>query len=108
MTRRILRGAAATAIGVVGLWLSAPAGAAQGSSVLESKSDGDVVMKGVHFRLTDATVLESKDGARISFRELPTLAGGASADDAAVWYEASDGDSQPTLQLLKLTGATPK
>ena len=109
MTRRSLRGGAAIAIGTLGFWLASAAGAAQGSSVIDSKSDGEVVLKGVHFRVSEATVLESKEGARISFRELPTLAGGASQDDAAVWYEASDGDvAQPTLHLLKLTGATPK
>jgi len=109
MTRRILRGGAAIAIGTMGLWLASAAGAAQGSSVIDSKADGEVVLKGTHFRVSETTVLESKDGARISFRELPTLATGASQDEAAVWYEASDGDvAQPMLHLLKLTGAVPK
>src|SRR5262249_29857552 len=109
MTRRSLRGGAAIALGALGLWLASPAGAAPGHRVMESKSDGEVVLKGVHFRVSEATVLESKEGNRISFLELPTLAGGASEDQAAVWYESTDGDAaQPILHLLKLTGATPK
>jgi len=109
MTRRILRGGAAIAIGTLGLWLASAAGAAQGSSVIDSKSPGEVVLKGVHFKLSDATVLESKDGHRMSFVELPTLATGASPDQAAVWFESTDADGgQPVLHLLKLTGAVPK
>ena len=109
MKSRTLRGAAATAIGALGLGLAAAAGADQGNALLESKADGVVVMNGgTVYRVSDSTVLESKEGNRMTFAELPTLATGASADDAAVWFEASDGETQPLVHLLKLTGATPK
>lgn len=108
MTMRNLRGAAAIAIGALALATGAPAGADQGSAVIDSKAEGQVVLSGVEFRVSESTVIESKDGNRVPFAELPTTAEGASGDDAAVWYEASDADASPTLHLLKLTGAMPR
>ena len=107
MTRRSLRSATAIATAALGLLLGAAAGADQGTATLESKSDGQVLMNGNPYRVTESTVLESKEGNRLSFQELPTIAEGASADDAAVWFESSDGDSMQTLHRLKLTGAQP-
>ena len=109
MTSRMLRGAAATAVGALGLWLAGAASADQGSAVIESKADGTVVMTGgTTFRVSESPAIESKEGNRMALAEDPTKAQGASDDDAAVWFEASDGEAQPMLHLLKLTGATPK
>ena len=102
--KRTIAGLAAAMI-----WLAAAgdARADQGNALIESKSPGEVVMDARTFRVNDATVLESKDGARVSFAELPTKAEGASDDAAAAWYEASDDERAPVLSRLKLTGGLP-
>jgi hypothetical protein len=102
--------ASALALGLV-----AGAGAVradQGTAVIESKQlDQHVVtMGGKAYRVSDGTVLEDKDGNPLEFAALPTTAGGASADDAAVWFETGDeSEAQtPVLHLLKLTGSVPR
>ncbi len=104
---RILAGAIA-----LGSFASAyPASAGQGNSVVDSKQVGEglVVLGGTTYRVSDNTALEDENGKPISFTELPTIAQGASTDDAAVWFEASDTDAPtPVLHRLKLTGAVPK
>ncbi|RIL05847.1 MAG: hypothetical protein DCC71_08900 [Proteobacteria bacterium] len=79
----------------------------QGAGVIESKEPGKVVIGGATFRLSDATVLEDDEGRPITYAELPTLASGASADAAAAWYEAGDGQAEPLLHRLQLTGGMP-
>jgi hypothetical protein len=88
-----------------------PAGADQGSSIIESKQVGEglVVLGGTTYRVGDGTTLEDEHGNRIAFAEVPTLAEGASSDEAAVWFEAGSTEvSPPILQLLKLTGEEPR
>lgn len=102
-----MRGAAAIAIGAFGLALGGSASADEGTAVLEAKDDSSVTMNGLRYRVSDRTVLESKDGGRMTLADLPTLADGASADDAAVWYEADDA-SAPTAHRIKLTGSLPE
>jgi hypothetical protein len=102
--KRTIAGLAAAA-----LWLAAAgdAQAEQGNALIESKSEGQVVMNARTFRVSAATVLETEEGARLSFAELPTKAEGASDDAAAAWYEASDDERAPVLSRLKLTGGLP-
>lgn len=108
MRNTILRGAAAVAIGVLGLGLGQAAAANQGNAVIDSKQPGSVVLDGSPYRLSDATVLEDKEGNQLGYAQLPTREQGASIDDAAVWYEASDDERSPLLYRLKLTGAQPR
>lgn len=100
------RGLAAIAIGALGLGLAGPAAADQGSAVLEAKDESGVTMNGKRYRVGASTVLEGIDGNRLELSQLPTLAEGASADDAAAWFEADDAN-EPTAQRIKLTGAIP-
>ena len=104
---RILAGAIALGSFAAAL----PASAGEGNSTLESKqvSEGLVVLGGTTYRVSDSTALEGVNDQPITFAELPTVAQGASADDAAVWFESSDGDAAtPVLHRLKLTGAAPQ
>lgn len=89
---------------------AAPARAGEGTGVIDSKQvdGGLVVVGGTTFRVSDGTALEDKDGNAITLAALPTVAQGASVDDAAAWYEATDSEAQtPVLHRLKLTGAVP-
>ena len=111
MKRFTLLFASAFALGLVVVGAGS-ARADQGNSVIEAKKldQGVVTMGGKDYRVSDGTVLEDKDGNAIAFAALPTTAGGASADDAAVWFETGDeSEAQtPVLHLLKLTGAVPR
>ena len=101
----------AGAIALGSLAAGYPAGAGQGSSTIDSKQVGKglVVLGGTTYRVSDGTTLEDAHGRPIAFAELPTVAQGASSDEAAVWFEASDTDATtPVLHRLKLTGAMPK
>jgi hypothetical protein len=89
------------------LAVAADARADQGNAVIESKSQGEVVLSGRTYRVSSSTALESKEGARLSFADLPATAEGASHDDAAVWYEASDDERMPTATRIKLVGSVP-
>jgi hypothetical protein len=108
MKRNTLRHAAALALCTATLAFAGAAPAGQGNAVIESKQDGAVVLNGASYRTSDGTVIEDREGNRISFAELPSLERGASADDAAVWFEASDDATAPLLHRLKLTGAQPQ
>lgn len=108
MKRRTQFFVSALALGA--LALATPASAGQGTSIVESKqlSEGIVVLGGSAFRVSDGTAIEDVAGNRIALADVPTVAQGASSDDAAVWYEASDGDvATPVLHRLKLTGSVP-
>jgi len=104
---RILAGAIA-----LGSFANAyPASADQGNSTVDSKQVGEglVVLGGTTYRVSDSTALEDANDQPIAFADLPTIAQGASPDDAAVWFESSDTDaSTPVLHRLKLTGAVPQ
>jgi hypothetical protein len=104
---RILAGAIA-----LGSFATAyPTSADQGNSIVDSKQVGEglVVLGGTTYRVNDSTALEDEHGKTIAFAEFPTVAQGASSDDAAVWFEASDTEvSTPILHRLKLTGAVPQ
>ena len=111
MKRFTLLFASAFALGLV----VAGAGSAradQGNSVIEAKKrDQSVVtLGGKEYRVSDGTVLEDEHGNAIAFAALPTTAGGASDDEAAVWFETGDeSETQtPVLHRLKLTGAMPR
>jgi hypothetical protein len=85
--------------------------AEQGNSVIESKkADASVItMGGKAYRVSESTVLEDKDGNKIAFGALPSTEGGASQDDAAVWFETSESETHnPVLHTLKLTGSMPR
>jgi hypothetical protein len=100
----------ASALAPFAIALASPASAGQGNSVVESKqlADGIVVLSGSSYRVSDGTAIEDVSGKTIALADLPTLAQGASNDDAAVYYEASDGDvTTPVLHRLKLTGSVP-
>lgn len=108
MKRRTHFFAGALALGAIAL--ATPASAGQGTSIVESKqvSEGLVVLGGSTFRVSDVTAIEDVDGNSIALADLPAVAQGASHDDAAVWYEASEGDvTTPVLHRLKLTGSVP-
>src|SRR5262245_58168055 len=108
MNNQTLRHAAALALCTAGLAIAGSASASQGSAVIESKQEGSVVLSGASYRVTDGTVLEDKDGNKLTFAELPSAELGASADETAVWFEASDDATSPLLHLLKLTGTQPQ
>lgn len=83
----------------------------QGTSVIDSKQSAEslVTIGGKTYSVSDSTALEDKDGNAIAFEALPTTEGGASQDDAAVWFESSESEAQnPVLHVLKLTGAMPR
>lgn len=104
---RILAGAIALGSFATAL----PASAGEGNSTVDSKQVGEglVVLDGTTYRVSDNTALEDEHGRPIAFAELPTVAEGASSDDAAVWFESSDADAgTPILHRLKRTGALPK
>lgn len=107
MSRHSIRSTAAAALAAIGVALGGAAEAGQGNAVIESKQDDAVMLGSASFRIGAATVIESPDGNKLSFAELPSIADGASADAAAVYYEASD-EEQPMLQLLRLTGSVPR
>lgn len=102
-----IRTGAAIALCAAALAFGGAAGADQGTTLIEAKEPGRVTLGGARYRLSDATMLEDADGNSISFADLPTIAAGASADAAAAWYEASDGEAEPLLHRLKLTGGLP-
>jgi len=105
MTLRIRGAAFAIACSLA---LAGAAGAEQGSAVIESKDVSSVVMNGATYRVSEATVIESKEGARMQLADLPTLAEGASADAAAVWFEADDDERARTAHVIRLTGSMPQ
>lgn len=69
-----------------------------------------VEMNGRSFRVSDGTAIEDKEGHKIGLMQLPSLERGASADQAAAWYEAEEGDARGAqlLYRLKLTGRRPQ
>jgi hypothetical protein len=107
MRNAILRGAV-LAIGALSLGFGPGASADQGSAVIDSKQPDAVMLNGSPYRISDATVLEDKEGNRLGYAQLPTREQGASVDDASAWYEASDDERSPVLYRLKLTGAQPR
>ncbi len=96
--------------GTLALGLVATAQAEQGNGEIDSKQvdAGLISVGGATYRISDGTALEDIDGNVIAFAALPTLAEGATPDDAAVWFEATDSEAKPpVLHRLKLTGAQP-
>ena len=101
----------ASALALTALALANPASADQGNSIADSKQVGEgiVVLGGSPYRVSDGTAIEDADGNAISLAAVPTVAQGASEDDAAVYFESSDGDAtMPVLHLLRLVGAAPQ
>ncbi|MEB2343676.1 MAG: hypothetical protein OZ948_02945 [Deltaproteobacteria bacterium] len=73
-------------------------------------AEGAVVLDGDRYTVSDTTRLENEQGGDLTLAELPSLAGGASADEAAVWFEADEPTRDGTRRLrhLRLTGAVPR
>jgi hypothetical protein len=96
-------------------WLAAaPAGAEElsGNALIQDVQVGAaaVVLDGDLYRVDDLTRLEDEQGSDLTLAELPSLAGGASGDEVAVWFEASEpaADGTRRLRQLRLMGAMPK
>jgi hypothetical protein len=102
--------------GALGAALAAPGLARaendQGSAEIDAVhlEQNVVDLNGKPFRVSDGTVIEDKQGQRIGLLQLPSIEHGASADQAAVWYEAEEGDGRSArlLYRLKLTGMRPR
>src|SRR5690606_15017358 len=99
------------------IWITgAPAAAEEddgglyGSAVIEQVAPGAIVLAGQRFAVGASTRIEGEQGDELLPSELPSLAGGASADDAAAWFEADPGAAgrPPVLRRLRLTGSIPK
>ena len=97
-----------------GLLVAGVAAAAgeQGSAVIEERgaSDHTLVLGGTAYRVTGSTELANELGGRLAFEELPSLAEGASHDEAAVWFEAGEalGTEPRPLLRVHLTGSMPR
>ena len=101
----------ASSLALASLALVSPASAGQGNSIVDSKQVAEslVVLGGTTYRVSDGTAIEDADGNAIPLANVPTIAQGASEDDAAVYFESSDGDvATPVLHTLRLTGAVPQ
>jgi hypothetical protein len=107
--RIALAGALAAALAVPGL---ARAERDRGAAVIDAVhiEQNVVELNGRPFRVTDGTAIEDKQGHKIGLFQLPSLERGASADQAAAWYEADEGDARGVqlLYRLKLTGMQPR
>jgi hypothetical protein len=69
-----------------------------------------VVLDGELYHVGDTTRIEDEYGVERTLAELPSVAGGGSGDEVAVWFEAGEprvGTPRPLL-LLRLTGSMPK
>jgi hypothetical protein len=107
---RAWAGALALALGLAG---AGPAGAgdAQGSAVVDAVDVGRrrVVLDGVAYQIDEDTLITDPDGNEIGLEELPSIAGGAEADTAAVWFETGvRGGGAARLRELRLTGSGPR
>lgn len=96
-------------------WLAgAPAGAeeVQGSAVIQEVQlvGSKVVLDGEAYHVSDATRIEDEEGGSLTLAQLPSLARGASGDEAAVWFVADEPamDGTRRLQQLRLTGSMPR
>lgn len=108
----------ATTIAAVALagWLAGtPAGAedVHGTAMIHEVqlASSAVVLDGEVYLVTDATRLEDEQGFELSLAQLPSVAGGASGDEAAVFFVAEEpaaSGRNSRLRHLQLTGAMPK
>jgi len=96
-------------------WLAGPPAGAeeiQGSAVIHEVQvvGSTVVLDGEVYRVGDSTRIEDEEGGSLTLAQLPSLAGGASGDEAAVWFVAADPgmDGTRRLQHLRLTGSMPR
>ena len=106
--RRILLGAA-LALAVAG---AAPARAErQGNAEINTVKAREslVILNGKPFRVSERTVMSAPGGKHVTLGQLPSTDGGASEDEAAVYYEADDTtQGAPLLYRLELTGRHPR
>jgi len=92
----------------------APAGAEEvtGNAMIQEVqvAQGAVVLDGDLYHVSDFTRLEDEQGGDLPLSQLPSLAGGASGDEAAAWFVADEPGRDGTRRLvhLRLTGAMPK
>jgi hypothetical protein len=109
LRRIVSAGALAAALAAAG---PAQAEMAQGPAEITAVhlDQNTVELDGKPFRVSEATAIEDKDGHKIGLMQLPSTERGASADQAAVWYEAEEGDARGAQLLfrLKLTGMRPR
>lgn len=101
-------------LALAGALNAAPASAEEisGNAVLGEVrlAESAVVLDGERYAVSDTTRLENEHGGGLALAELPSMAAGASADEAAVWFEADEParDGTRRLRHLRLTGAVPK
>lgn len=92
----------------------APAGAEEvtGNAMIQEvqAAASAVVLDGDLYHVSDSTRLEDEQGGDVPLSQLPSLAGGASGDEAAAWFVADEPAADGTRRLihLRLTGAMPK
>ncbi len=95
-----------SAFGIALLLAGSPAAAQEdrGSGSLDSidPAFGVVTIGGAQYSVRSSTVIADEHGNARSLEELPSLATGASADEAAVWYEAGEATSGAPRPLLRL------
>jgi len=104
-----------TGLALAGGIAGAPAAAdedegAGGVGVIEEVALGTIVVAGQAYSVGAFTRLEDEYGAELVATQLPSLAGGASPDEAAAAFEAEPaGAGGPrVLRHLRLTGSVPK
>ena len=71
---------------------------------------GHIVIGDATYVAGDYTQIENEQGARLSLADVPSIEGGASPDEAAVWFEAGEasGTAPRPLLRLELTGSLPR
>jgi hypothetical protein len=102
-----------SALALAGLLAATPAAGEdlEGNAVIDDVRvvESVVVLDGQPYRVDDLTRLRDAMGAELTLGTLPSIAGEASPDDAAVWFSAvPSGDGTHRLRELELTGAIPR
>ena len=99
---------------VAAMLTAAPAMAQEvrGSGFLDAVDpvSGVVVIGGAKYSVRSSSVIADENGRALPLEELPSLASGASNDEAAVWYEAGEASTSSPRPLLRLnlTGGAPE
>jgi len=97
---------------LAGALAGAPAAAEgiEGNALIQEVAGSVVVLDGEPYQVGASTRLEDEQGGELTLPELPSLAGGASGDEAAAWFMADEAQAGGLRELrhLRLTGAMPK
>lgn len=82
----------------------------EGNAQIQDVEGSVVVLDGESYLVGASTRLEDEQGDELTLPELPSLAGGASGDEAAAWFVADEARAgfMRELRHLRLTGAMPK